>query len=99
MVIGSIGIILMVIEIILNGDIVFYGMGKQFGKYLEARKLKDTGDTIRVNDEIELWPRMIESLYMFLLSNEQYKNVQFGNDVIIKGNVNDYFRLIEFGKK
>jgi len=42
---------------------------------------------------------MIESFYKFLLQNAKYKEVQFINEVMFKGNMNDCFKAIEFVKK
>jgi len=65
---------------------------------LEEKKLVDIGDTIIIDDEMELWPKMIEALYEFLLSNSKYATVVFGDKVRVKGEVDNYFKLIDFGK-
>jgi len=48
---------------------------------LEEKKLVTVGDKIVIGDEIELWPKMMEALYEFLLSNTKYATVIFGNKV------------------
>jgi len=48
---------------------------------LEEKKLVDIGGNIMIYDEIELWSKMIEALYEFLLSNSKYTTVVFGNKV------------------
>jgi len=67
-------------------------------KYLNENKRKNITDVYRIDDDIEFYPKMIESLYMFLLQNAKYKQVQFADSVIFKGNVSDCFKAIEFAK-
>jgi len=42
-------------------------MNEQFMKYLNENKQNNTTDVFRIDDEIEFYPKMIESLYKFLL--------------------------------
>jgi len=41
---------------------------------------------------------MIESIYQFLLENDKYEKIEFGDQIVFKGNIDDYFRCIEFAK-
>jgi len=65
---------------------------------LKEKKAYNTGDVVEIKDKIELHPKMIESLYEFLLENNKYKKIRFGNEVVFKGEINDYFKVIEFTK-
>ena len=98
MTIGSIKILIMLLNRFLDGDLTQYSLKQYFRKYLEEKKLVDIGDTIIIDDEMELWPKMIEALYEFLLSNSKYVTVVFGDKVRVKGEVDNYFKLIDFGK-
>lgn len=71
----------------------------QFDQYLKEKKAYNTGDVVEIKDKIELHPKMIESLYEFLLENNKYKKIRFGNEVVFKGEINDYFKVIEFTKQ
>jgi len=44
-------------------------------KYLNENKQKNTTNVFRIYDKIEFYPKMIESLYKFLLQNAKYKEV------------------------
>jgi len=61
------------------------------------------GEVFRIDGRIEIYPKMIKSLYQFLLQNDNYKEVEFGSDVVFKGDVNDYsedyLKLIKFIKE
>jgi len=41
----------------------------------------------------------MESLYEFLLENNHYEYIEFGDQIIFKGNINDYLKYIDFAKK
>ena len=45
-------------------------MNFQFDMYLKNNKLKNLENTFVINDEIEIWPRMIEPLYDFLFNKQ-----------------------------
>lgn len=53
----------------------------------------------KIDNEIEFYPKMIESLYIFLLQNDKYKKVEIGNSVIFKGDICDCFEAIRFARK
>ena len=78
-------------------------MSSQFEKYLRQEKRNNMEDRFLIDGRIELYPKMIESLYQFLLQNDNYKEVEFGSDVMFKGNIEDYskdyLKVIEFIKK
>ena len=74
-------------------------MNVQFDKYLKENKVKYAGETFTINDQIEFYPKMIESLYKFLLNNPKYKTVEFGENVVFKGRMKDYGKCIEFAKQ
>lgn len=74
-------------------------MNVQFDKYLKENKIKQTSETFKINEKIEFYPKMIESLYKFLLNNKKYKKVEFGENVVFKGNMKDYGKCIEFAKQ
>jgi len=44
-----------------------------FDRYLKRNKLKNRDDVFEINDEIEVWPKMVESIYRFILKNNKYK--------------------------
>jgi hypothetical protein len=56
------------------------------------------GTTLRIDDEIELWPEMMERLYSFLLENDEYQRIIFGEEVVLKGKTKDYFKVIDYVK-
>ena len=74
-------------------------MNEQFMKYLNENKQKNTTNVYKIDNKIEFYPKMIESLYKFLIQNAKYKEVQFTNEVMFKGNMDDCFKAIEFAKK
>jgi len=42
-------------------------------KYLNENKQHNTGNVFKIDHGIEFYPKMIESLYKFLLKNAKYK--------------------------
>jgi len=42
-------------------------MNEQFMKYLNENKQKNTTNVYKIDNKIEFYPKMIESLYKFLL--------------------------------
>ena len=99
MVLGLVSIIDTALDKIVDGDLVVYNMKLHFDRYLKENKLNNVGKSYLINDEIEIWPKMIESLYEFLLRNNRYKEVVFGEKVVFKGDIKDYFKCIEFAEK
>jgi len=74
-------------------------MNEQFMKYLIENKQNNATDVFKIDDKIDFYPKMIESLYKFLLQNTKCKEVQFTSNVIFKGDIDDCFKVIEFGKE
>ena len=71
----------------------------QFDKYLIENKVKNPSNIFTIDQKIHFYPKMIESLYEFLLENDKYKEIKFGDQIIFKGNINDYLKYIDFAKK
>lgn len=95
MVLGLIAILSTIARKTMNGDLVIYSIKHEFEKYLEEAKFNSCDRTVvRIYDEIEFYPRMIESLYQFLLENREYGELVFGNRVKFKGSVEQYYEMI-----
>jgi len=69
-------------------------MKQEFSKYLKDKKAIKINKKLRISDEIEFWPEMIEPLYVFLLENDNYQEVLFGANVAFKGKTTDYLNCI-----
>jgi len=92
----------MILKMALNkvfyGDLVIADMKKQFEKYLLQLKDKQSTSFLMVNDDIEFWPKMIKPLYLFMLENEKYEEIVFGEKVKFKGSYDDYLTAFHFLK-
>ena len=71
----------------------------QFDKYLIENKVKNPSNILTIDQKIHFYPEMIESLYEFLLENNKYKEIKFGDQIIFKGNINDYLKQIDIANK
>jgi len=45
----------------------------QFNNYLNNKRLDNTKEIFKIDDEIEFYPKMIESIYRFLIENNKYE--------------------------
>ena len=95
---GLFSIFRMAVKKVLNGNLVIANMNILFAKYLKGLKEKQTGKVLSLNNEIEFWPKMIESLYLFLLENEKYGEIIFAKKVIFRGDAEMYLKAIEFSE-
>jgi len=73
MTVGLISIGGMVAKKIVEGDLVVMDIKEHFDKYLVDIKKLNIGNVLVIDGEIEIWPKMIESLYQFMLENDSYE--------------------------
>ena len=95
MTVGLISIGGMVAKKIVEGDLVVMDIKEHFDKYLVDIKKLNIGNVLVIDGEIEIWPKMIESLYQFMLENDSYEQIVFGKRLAFKGYFDQYLKQIE----
>ena len=69
----------------MDGDLVIQNIKLQFDKYLKEQKSNNIGERfdmvadcqVKDSGRIEFYPKMIESVYQFLVANSRYKEIMF----------------------